>query len=127
LKGQVSIEFISLLSIALVASAVLVTEMNDRAAEYSRSSPYAEAEKLAQKVAYKFDYALSADNTSVELDFSPRLEENYNITVLSGQVVVNFDAGSSSFPTMYEGDTVILNSTKSYEISSSGGDILVQE
>lgn len=127
MKGQVSIEFISLLSIALLASAVLVTEMNDRAMEYSRSSPYTEAEKLAQKVAYKFDYSLSAKNTTVQLDFSPRLEENYNITVISGQVVVDFDTGSASFPTRYQGDTINFNSTESYTISNSGGDLLVRE
>ena len=127
MKGQVSIEFISLLSIALLASAVLVTEMNDRAMEYSRSSPYTEAEKLAQKVAYKFDYTLSTENTSVRIDFSPRLEENYNITAVSGQVVVEFDTGSASFPTHYQGDRINLNSTKSYTLSNSAGELLVKQ
>lgn len=127
MKGQVSIEFMSLLAIALLASAVLVTEMNDRAMEYSRSSPYTEAEKLAQKVAYKLDYTMSSENTSVKLDFSPRLEENYNITVVPRQVVVNFDAGSSSFPTRYQGGKISFNTTENYQLSKSAGELVVRE
>lgn len=121
MKGQVSIEFISLLSLALLASAILVTSMSDRAIEYSRSSPYYDAQDIAQKVAYKVDYVISEKNTSLDLEFSPRITEEYNITIGSGQVLVNFDTGDSSFPTRYNGTDIELKTNQSYTISYQGG------
>lgn len=124
MKGQVSIEFLSLMVIALLASALLVTALQDRAVEFNRASPYAEAQKIAQKVAYKIEY-VKTENTAVEMDFPPQLEEEYNITVLSGQVVVSFDTGSSSFPARYSGDPIYLKSAESYTVEYSGGDLNV--
>lgn len=113
MKGQVSIEFISLLTLALLASAVLVTELNDRAIQYSQSTPYSEAQEIAQKTAYTVNYVRANENSSKVLDFDPSLEQ-YNITVGSGQVSVRFESGSSSFPTSYEGSVNSLNSTDEY-------------
>ena len=120
MKGQVSIEFIALLSIALLASSILVTELNERVTQYGQATPYAEAQSLAQKVAYSFDYVKSRGNSSVELGFEPGLENNYNISVGGGQVVVSFDSGSASFPTRYQGSQFKLNSTEKYVIRYNG-------
>ena len=120
MKGQISIEFIALLSIALLASSVLVTELNEQVIQYSESTPYAEAQSLAQKVAYSFDYVKSRGNSSVELGFEPELEKNYNISVGGGQVIVSFDTGSASFPTRYQGSQFNLNSTEKYSITYNG-------
>ena len=120
-KGQISIEFISLLAIALLASSVLVTELNDRALEYSKASPYSEAQKIAQKTAYSIDYVRSNHNASKTLDFNPDLENDYSIVAASNQVVVSFETGSASFPTSYSGSQISLNSSESYKVSYDGG------
>lgn len=124
MKGQVSIEFIGLLILALLASAILITELNNKTLQYTRSSPYAEAQSLAQKVAYKLDYVVSESNTSVRLEFSPDLEENYNISTDSGQVIVDYQEGSSEFPTLYDG-TLEMNTSQTYvlEYNGSGVDV----
>jgi hypothetical protein len=124
LKGQVSIEFIGLLTLALLASAILITELNYKTLQYTRSSPYAEAQSLAQKVSYKLDYVVSESNTSIRLDFSPELERDYNITVDSGQVILDYPEGSSEFPTLYNG-SLDMNVKESYilEYNGSGVDV----
>lgn len=120
MKGQVSIEFISLLVVALLASSILVTELNERVTQYSESTPYSEAQSLAQKVAYSFDYVKARGNSSVQLGFEPGLEKDYGISAGEGQVIVSFDSGSASFPTRYEGSQFSLNSTENYVIKYNG-------
>lgn len=119
-KGQVSIEFMALLSIALLGSSILVTELTDRAIQYSKSSPYSEAQKIAQEVSYTFDYLKTQKNASRDLDFDPGLRKDYTITVGNGQTVVSFDSGSASFPTRYKGSSLDLKANQSYVVSYNG-------
>lgn len=111
MKAQVSIEFISLLSIALLASAILVTAVNGKAIQFSQSTSYTEAQKVAQKTSYKVDYVLSEKNTSLELSYNPGLEEIYNVTLDSGNVLVEYTEGDASFPTAYTGPKIKFNTS----------------
>ncbi len=125
MKGQVSIEFIGLLTLALLASAILITELNYKTLQYTRHTPYAEAQSLAQKVSYKLDYVVSESNTSARLEFPPGLERGYNITVDSGQVVLDYPEGSSDFPTLYNG-SLDLDVNQSYILEYNGSDVDVR-
>lgn len=116
----------ALLAIALLASAILVTELNSKALQYSRSAPYSEAQTLSHKVAYRLDYAVSERNSSLKLDFAPDLQKEYNVTVESGQVIVEFNRGSSTFPTLYEGSRLEFNTSESYIVYSEGGEVNVE-
>lgn len=119
-KGQISIEFMALLAVALLASSILVSELNSRAVQHSKSSPYTEAQKIAQEVSYTFDYVKTRDNASKTLGFEPDLQEDYSITVGNGQTVVDFDSGSASFPTRYQGSKYSLNANQSYKVRYDG-------
>jgi predicted GNAT superfamily acetyltransferase len=116
----------ALLALALLASAILVTELNNKAVQYSRASPHSEAQKIAQKVAYDLDYVTSQNKTSLAVDFSPDLDQTYNITVEQGIVVVKFDKGSSSFPTLYRGSRLDFNTSGGRVFEYSGGDVSVR-
>jgi hypothetical protein len=120
-KAQVSIEFISLLSIALLASAILVTAVNGKAIQFSQSTSYTEAQKIAQKTAYKVDYVLSEKNTSLELSYNPGLEEIYNVTLDSGNVLVEYTEGDASFPTAYTGPKIRFNTSGTHMVAHDSG------
>lgn len=116
----------ALLAIALLASAVLVTELNNKALQFSRSAPYSEAQDLSQKVAYTIDRSVAESNSSHRLEFNPGLQRVYNITVQSGQVVVSYEGGSSSFPTAYDETQLSFNTSQSYVVSFNGSEVHVK-
>ncbi|QGA81005.1 hypothetical protein [Candidatus Nanohalobium constans] len=120
MRGQISIEFISLLAIALLASSILVSALADRSAQFNRASPQSEALGVAQKVAYTFDYVNSEDNVSKKLVFSPDLQREYNITVGDGLVSADYGEGDANFPTSYQGSLISLNSTQAYLVEDGG-------
>jgi hypothetical protein len=120
LKGQTSVEFISLISLSLLVSSVFVTALSERKANFSEYQPTVESEKIAQKVSFVFEYLKSQNNSSTKLKFSPKLSRNYNITTGEGITTVKFRSGESTFPTNYEGPKKSLNTSRNYEVKYNG-------
>lgn len=122
-KGQVSIEFISLLSLVLLISSVLTAQVIQKSAGMEERSRLTQAENIAQKTAYRVDYLLSNRNSSVRVVYSNELSENYSVKVRPGRVVVPTNEGNASFPTYYSGNPVNLSTEKDYWLSYSEGSI----
>lgn len=125
MKAQSSIEFISLLSLALLGAAILVAAVNSHIYEFERSSSFEEAEDLAKSLAFRADYVVS-QNASTRLEFPPDLRRNYTAQIGSGTVNVSFDSGYAAFPTLYEGSNVSFNLSESRVLNYSGGDLVVE-
>ena len=123
MRGQVSIEFLSLLTLMLLASALLVTELRDRTVEFDKGVPYDEAGDISRKVAYTFDHLVTDEGVERKIKFSPDLRRNYSIKVNNSEVFVDYQTGSTVFPTLYEGEAVVMSSRESYVLSYNGSDV----
>lgn len=124
MKGQVSVEFISLLAITLIASSVLVSGVTDRRANVEDRKDLMRAEDIAQKTAYTFEYVISERDVKVELDYSPELEQNYTINVTGNRVEVKIGDRVTGVGTAYSGESFTLNSKETYNLSYDGGVIV---
>jgi len=120
LKGQISIEFMSLLAITLLGSSILVTQVNDRAVQFSESVPYKEAQLIGQKVSYTFDYVKAEGKASKKLQFNSDLAKKYKITVKENSTTVGFDDGNVTVLNRYSGPELNLDASKVYEVSYNG-------
>lgn len=120
MKGQVSIEFMSLLAITLLGSSILITHVNDRALQFSESVPYKEAQSIGQKVSYTFDYVKAEGNASKKLQFNSDLAKKYEITVKENITTVSFDDGNVTVLNRYSGPELNLDTSKVYEVSYNG-------
>ena len=120
MKGQISIEFMSLLAITLLGSSILVTQVNDRAVQFSESVPYKEAQLIGQKVSYTFDYVKAEGNASKKLQFNSDLAKKYEIMVKENSTTVSFDNGNVTVLNRYPGPELNLDASKVYEVSYNG-------
>ena len=118
MKAQVSVEFMSLLVVSLLVSAILTSEVAARAGIYGKSTDLSEAEEVSKKTAYSLDYASTFDG-NLSLDYSPGLRQNYNVTLDSDNVEVVLDQGSAVVPTSFSGEAD-LNTSGSYVIQNGG-------
>lgn len=116
MKGQVSVEFISLLSITLLGLAVLITQINEKAIEFENSESYKESRFIGQKVSYIIDYVKSEGNMSKTLEFDSDLKEQYDIVLEQNRTTIIFDEGNTTIRNTYSGPKKILNTTENYEV-----------
>lgn len=127
MKGQVSIEFMTLLSLTLLASSILISDLNDRATQMQRTESYIDAEEVALKTDYALSQALARKNTTVKLDYSPKLEKKYKVDVNKNQIKVYDYEQLGSFRTRYGfSKNIQLNTTKSYIFKFNGSGINVK-
>lgn len=124
MKGQISIEFLSLLSIALLASSILVTTVSDRNIALQERNQQFRAEQIAEKTSYKIEYVLSNKNSSVELGFSPELEGNYTVNISSRFVTASVASTEAGVRTLYEGGNRTISTDKTYNITYEEGLII---
>ena len=124
MKGQVSIEFVSLLSMGLLASSILVTAVQDRNIAVQDRNEYVRAEKIAQKVAYKIEYVMADQESQVDLEFSPQLDETYNVNITSNKVTAGTRERSAGVQTAYTGSNHTLHTNKSYQVSYDEGVVI---
>ncbi|MFB6158175.1 MAG: hypothetical protein ABEJ95_00775 [Candidatus Nanohalobium sp.] len=121
-KGQVSVEFVSLLSIALLASSVLLGLLNYRVAAADERHGYVKAEEIAQRTAYHVEYLSANPDSKVDISYSPRLDRNYTVKIQSNQVTAAFEDGNASYPVNYNGPSAnFTTSQKTTLIYSDGG------
>ena len=110
----------SLLAITLLGSSILVTQVNDRAVQFSESVPYKEAQLIGQKVSYTFDYVKAEGNASKKLEFDSDLTKEYEITLKENSTTVSFDDGNVTVLNRYSGPELNLDASKVYEVSYNG-------
>jgi len=125
-KGQVSIEFMTLLSLTLLASSILISDLNDRATQMQRTEAYIDAEEVALKTDYALSQSLARKNTTVTLDYSPNLEKKYKVDVNKNQIKVYDYEQLGSFRTRYGfSRNLQVNTTQKYllEFNGSGIDV----
>lgn len=122
-KGQVSIEFITLLSVTLVGSSILIGLMNERAIAFRQTEEVAQTESIAQKTAYKIDYLISSQNSTVNLDYPASQGSNTTIQIQEGIVSVENPEGSANYPTSYQGQMIQLKTDQSYSLNYNEGEI----
>lgn len=125
-RGQVSIEFITLLSITLVASSILIGLMNERAIAFRQTDEIAQAESIAQKTAYRVDYLISSQKSAVNIDYQVSQGSNTTIRVQEGIVSVENPEASANYPTSYQGNLIELYTNQSYVLKYSKGEIIVE-
>lgn len=126
MKAQASIEFIALLSIALLASSILLDLVNDKALQIEKQSRNEEAQNIAQKTAYRLDLITSTENSSTLISYSDALDKNYTVRVGDGYVTVNSSTGPVSSRTVYGGKKHKFGTRSDKKISYQRGDIKIE-
>lgn len=120
--GQSSIEFISLVTLSLIAMSVLVSDIGDRTAAYTDQRQFIQAQKVAEKASYKLEYVNSNRNSTVVLDFPARLRGTYTMKVNSNSTVVQAPTDRFAFRSLYTGKkNFTFTTSQEYRISYNGG------
>lgn len=128
MKGQVSIEFMSILILTLLMSSVLITNLEIRSANFQTEKEVKQAQKIAQKTSYKVSYTLANKNSTVTLRYPPNLDNQYNITINSSSTVVSSPQESFRFETRYGGPKEFeFNTSETYTLSYSQGGVKVDQ
>jgi uncharacterized protein (UPF0333 family) len=122
MKGQVSIEFMLLLILTLLGSAILISDLERKSAAFQDNKDFKNAEKISQKVNYKLSYIRTHRNSTVNLRFSPKIETEFEVEVNSSETLVSSPAQNFTFSSRYSGSNQFrFNTSKRYEISYGSG------
>lgn len=122
MKGQSSIEFMSLLALILLGSSILISDLERKSAAFHTEKDFEQAERLAEKVNYKLSYVNTHRNSTIDLDFSPDLESVYTLEIDSGSTEVSTYMGDFSFSTRYSGGgNFTINTSETYSVKYEGG------
>ena len=122
-KGQVSIEFITMLSLALLSSSILIGAISDRSLTLEEKSRTDAAEGVAQKTAYRVDYLISSNDSSTRLSYSSSLPKNFTVEIGSEYVRVDTVAGSTTFPTGYDGSKLVFGTETDHDLIYEQGEL----
>lgn len=115
--GQSSIEFMIILTLVLLASSILLSELNQRTASLNEVEKNIEAQSMALLTAHKFEAVSSNQNLSLELNYPSNLDDIYFIDIGGNTVNVSNGIRNATFYTGYSGDNFSLNTSKSYTIN----------
>jgi hypothetical protein len=126
MKGQVSIEFVSILIFTLLMSSILISNLEIRSANFQTEKDTRQAQKIAQKTSFKVAYASANKNSAVKLDYPYYLDNQYNISINSSSTVVSSPQESFRFETRYNGPKEFeFNTSKTYSLNYSKGGLKV--
>lgn len=114
MKGQIGIEFISLIAFALLVSSILIAALNEKAVNAENYREDSNAGKIARDTAYKIEYATAEPNKNLKID----IPEEYTAQVANTTVKV-YGAGNSTYPINYEGQSISFESGNTYKIRKS--------
>jgi len=111
MKGQVSIEFFIYFSISLLVLSVLTTSVVDRQVQTFEYRESSELNSIGSKVAFELENAQNfGEGYQRGLNLSPEIgNSNYNIEVVEGFVIVQYDNQSINIPSRYTGREFEVN------------------
>jgi len=121
MKGQVSIEFMTLLALALLGSTLLLNVLDRKASAYNSEKQFDRSEQLASKTNYVLSYVEAHKNSTIDLGFTNDLDRVYVIEIDSNTTVVESPNNRFTFNSWYEGShNFTLNTSNSYQVSGGG-------
>lgn len=120
-RGQSSVEFIVLLSLVLMASSLLIADLDEKSSNLRAAEAYSEARAIAMKTAYNVELVSSDKNITKEMRFPLELDDTYTIRIGKGRVNVLYNKKNESFTTAYKGDWLEFNTSKIYDLRYEDG------
>lgn len=126
MKGQSSIEFMILLSLVLLTSSILLSDLNDKAADLQIRQDFSEAQKVARMTDYYVELAKINENTSIELSYPSELSQNYIVELNHTEAEVYYQDLTASFTVRYDGDPITFDTSESYTLTNENGGVKVE-